>query len=92
VAVAAADGELDTSDAGRYVCVALLTSSEAFRVTYAGAAVSGVEAGQPCFTEDPPVTGSRVQVVTRRVTTFEAMVFSRDLTLDFQAVSRYEAR
>jgi hypothetical protein len=32
-----------------------------------------------------------VQVVTRRTTTFEAMVFSRDIPLEFEAISRYEA-
>jgi Flp pilus assembly protein TadG len=91
VAVASADGELGTGDSGRFVCVALISSGSFFRVTYDGGSVSGVQRDTACFTEDPPLTRSRVQVVTRRTSTFEAMVFSRDLTLEYNAVARYEA-
>ncbi len=91
VAVAAAGGDLGVSDSGRRVCVALISSSASFRRVYDGAAVGGIEPGASCFTEDPALTGARVQVVTTRTSTFEAMVFSRVLTLEHNAVSRYEA-
>ena len=45
----------------------------------------------PCFVDGRPESERRVQVLVERETDFNVLVFSRTLTLDSEAVSRFEA-
>ncbi|MGH9149684.1 MAG: TadE family protein, partial [Acidimicrobiales bacterium] len=77
-----AGGELGAGVAGRYVCVALFdgTGAPATRRVEDGATPPAVLA-EPCFADSRPPFEPRVQVVVRRQRTLEALVFTRDLTL-----------
>ncbi len=90
LAKSSSDGELGAAKPGQIVCVAYLpaTGTPRSRQESSGA-VSFTDA--PCVVDDGRAGETRVQVVTRRVSKLEALVFSRDLSLDAQAVARYEA-
>ncbi len=88
VARAAATGDLETSISGQYICVAFVDGSNDTRLTDTG----GVEAqaAQECYDDGRPSGERRVQVVTERETTLQAIVFSTDITLTTPAAARYE--
>lgn len=89
VARAAGEGELTTVEPGHYLCVAFIDG--------AGTSMRRVETGSSvatdtnrCITDDGRSGEARVQIVGSRTSTLEALVFSRTLVLDAQAVARYE--
>lgn len=88
VARAAAHGDLDASVPGQSICVALVGPGGTQSLTDTG----GVPAfsTSPCFADGRPSDEVRVQVVTGRETTIEAVLFSTDVTLSAQAAARYE--
>lgn len=90
VARAAALGELDTTVPGQYICVARYDGADWVRLTDTG----GVEGPQPdaqsCFSDTLPADQPRVQIVTGRDTSINAVVFSVDVTLEGEAAARYE--
>lgn len=90
VARAAALGELAPGIPGQYICVAQYDGSSWSRLTD----TSGVEGPQPdpnqCFSDSLPADQARVQIVTRRDSTINAVVFSTDVTLEGEAAARYE--
>jgi hypothetical protein len=88
VARGAALGDLETSVAGQYICVAHYDGAAWSRLTDTG----GVEAtaASDCFTDTLPADEARVQIVTGRDTTINAVIFSADITLQGEAAARYE--
>ncbi|MCH8983724.1 MAG: pilus assembly protein [Acidobacteria bacterium] len=93
VARGAALGDLETSVQGQYICVAYYDGSTYFRMTD----IAGTEdppaappAALECFSDGRPAGEARVQVVTQRDTSIQAVVFSTDVTLSAPAVARYE--
>ncbi len=84
VARAAAQGDLDDSVDGYYICVAHTGSGQMLVDT------NGTEDPTPgtCYTDG--LTDRRVQVVARRDTQINAALFSIDVTLDAPATARYE--
>ena len=86
---ASADGELSDTTAGEAICVARVSAGSVTSRQATGTAVS--YGTTLCFDDGRPFTEPRVQVIASRTSGFEALVFSRDLTLRSQAVSRFEA-
>ena len=88
VARAAAQGALDPSDSGQYICVAFINGASIMSLTD----TAGVEAypGTACFSDGLPADELRVQVMTQTDATIEAMLFSIDVTLSAPAAARYE--
>ena len=89
VARAAAQGDLSATSPGQYICVAFIDG--------AGGIVSLTDTGgvpaQPnleCFADGRPAGEVRVQVVTQRDVTIEAVVFSKDVTISAPAAALYE--
>lgn len=87
VARAGAQGNLDDTVPDQYICVAYYDGSSWSRLTD----TSGVEAFalSDCFV-DGLLDQARVQVVTRRATTIQAVLFAPDITLEGRAAARYE--
>lgn len=84
------DGELGADRPGRLVCVAHVPSSGTPRRWRAVGSATPVLEDLPCIDNDGR-TETRVQVVGERTSRFEALVFSRDLTLRSHAVARSES-
>jgi hypothetical protein len=88
---AAAQGDLATTVPGQSICVALVDGVGGVadqRLTDNG----GVEAtgSGECFSDDRPDGELRVQVVTGREATIQAVFFAMDVTLSAPAAARYE--
>lgn len=91
VTIASSDGELAPDRPGQMVCVAHVDSAGTARQRrQTGSTVSLADA--PCIADDGRAGETRVQVVTRRDSKLEALVFSRDLDLTSRAVARFEAQ
>jgi len=88
VAKAAAQGDLDATVDGQYICVAYVDGSSNQRLTE----TAGVEASSNgrCFNDGRPASEARIQVVTRRTGLIQAVFFSMDVTLEAPAAARYE--
>lgn len=84
------DGELQPDRPGRIVCVAHVPASGLPRRWRAVGSAPRVLEDLPCIDNDGR-TETRVQVVGERTSKFEALVFSRDLTLRSHAVARFES-
>ncbi len=91
-----ATGSLDDGVPGQYICVAYVhpngidATDETKRRVKSNSVLGDAEVGD-CFTDNRPVNERRVQVLVRRDTDFNVLVFSSTLTLDSRAVSRFEA-
>lgn len=90
-----ATGSLDASTPGLVVCVAyvhpngtLATDVTASRVDTAGTVTYP---SAPCFSDGRPDGERRVQVHVERDAEFNVVAFSRTVTLQSDAVSRFEA-
>lgn len=91
VTISSSDGELAPEQAGQSVCVAYVPASGTpRRRQQVGTAVS--YSSDRCITSDGRDGETRVQVVAGRLSTLEALVFSRDLSLRSHAVARFEAQ
>jgi hypothetical protein len=88
VARAAAQGELNASVPGQYICVAHINSAAIQSLENNGGVKT--ESGTECFSGGLPADEVRIQVVTRRDTKIQGVFFSVDVTLDAPAVARYE--
>lgn len=74
---------------GADVCVALVQGSPAVPLSAAHTTEAG---GGACFDDTASgVVGRRVQVSTRRTMTFEAVAFTRDVTLTSNAAAHHES-
>ncbi len=95
VAVKSAEGELESGVPNRSVCVAYVfqtgtpQSQTKRRVETTGG--PSYEFDRECFTDGRPLNETRVQVATARTSNLEALLFSQDLVLRSEAVSRFEA-
>jgi hypothetical protein len=91
VTVGSGEGELESDEPGQSVCIAYVPGAGSpRRREQVGSAVTFANA--PCIADDGRTGETRVQVVTERTSTMEALVFSRDLSLRSQAVARFEAQ
>ncbi len=90
VARAAATDDLDATVPGQYICVAHYDGSAWSRLTDTGGVEGPVPDSQPCFADGLPPDDPRVQVVTGRDTTIQAVLFSVDANLDGEAAARFE--
>ena len=89
-AISAASGDLNVSWSGQFICVSHINDGgTATRMEWNGNSASVVLAGA-CYV-DTPASQSRVQVVGRRNTRFDALLWGSDLVLSAQAVARFEA-
>ena len=89
LAEASSDGELSATRPGQFVCVAYVPASgTARRREETGGAATFTNG--TCIADDGRTGEARVQVVASRVSTLEALVFSRTLTLESHAVARFE--
>jgi hypothetical protein len=87
VARAAAQGNLDTSVNGQYICVSYYDGSSWTGLKDTG----GTEAASgSCYSDGLPADQARIQVVTGRDTEIQVVLFSPDLSLEARAAARYE--
>jgi Flp pilus assembly protein TadG len=89
--IASSDGELEPGQPGRLVCIAHVTASGSARKWEAIGSAAGVASNGTCIADDGRTGETRVQVVVQRTSKLEALVFTRDLTLQSHAVSRFES-
>jgi hypothetical protein len=89
LAKASSDGELAATKPGQYLCVAYVpaTGSPRRREESGG---SPLLTNGTCIADDGRSGETRVQVVARRTSKLEALVFSQNLVLDSHAVARFE--
>lgn len=85
VARSAAQGDLDASVDGQYICVAHMGAG--LRQEEVGGVPGPVESGD-CYSDG--LSDVRVQIVTRRDTEINAAFFAFDVTLEAPATARYE--
>jgi Flp pilus assembly protein TadG len=89
--IESSDNELATNQLGRYVCVAYVPASGVInKIEFVQGSSTGTLGTGQCATGDTR-SEARVQVVARRVTKLEALLFSRKLVLQSQTVARFEA-
>jgi Flp pilus assembly protein TadG len=95
-----ATGSLDEGVPGQYICVAYVhpagtnTNDTTTRKVKQNSVFGLAKPGLQCFDDDPSMHKDkqrRVQVAVARDTDFNVLVFSSTLTLDSEAVSRFEA-
>jgi Flp pilus assembly protein TadG len=92
--VNASEGSLDTTVAGRVLCVAYVhpsgttTLDQTRKRTETGTSVS--RANGSCFTDNQTSSDQRVQVMVERQATFQTGIWSQTITLHQQIVFRYE--
>jgi len=94
-----ATGTLGSGVPGRYVCVAYVypdgvsANDQTTRQVLSGSGPPATDVGQQCMAggDGRPDTERRVQVVVARDIDFNAVVFSSTLTIDAEAVNRFEA-
>jgi Flp pilus assembly protein TadG len=87
--VGAAGGQLGSSVASRYTCVALIDTSGTTRRIDSAGSVS-YSTGTSCYA-DSLGSQSRVQVVAQRSGTINAVLFNTSVTSSGRAVARFEA-
>lgn len=95
-----ATGTLASGVPGRYVCVAYVypdgftSLDQTTRLVLSGNTLGSPESA-PCIADPPgdgrPDTERRVQIVVRRDTDFSVVFFSSTITLDAEAINRFEA-
>lgn len=92
-AVEAATGSLDAGTAGLYICVAYVHPNGNSSTNSTARSLNGgaTESGSTCFNDGRPNDEHRVQVRVAREVDFNALVFQTTLTLDSEAVNRFEA-
>lgn len=91
-----ATGALDDGVPGRYVCVAYvhpagMSANDMTARRELMADSSTADASAPCYSDGRPDSERRVQVVVERNNEFSVVFFSTTLTLDANAVNKFEA-
>jgi Flp pilus assembly protein TadG len=98
-AIANAQGELDPGSSGRVICVSYVPASPSGTLTGASelewdSTNSGtIQTGQSCpqvAAITPSTTDGIVQVVAERTANFDAVVWDKTLSLESEAIGRYE--
>lgn len=95
VAKAAGNRDLVADVPGQYICVAYVYPSGTAandRTTrlIQSAGVTGAPTAATCFDDGRPASERRVQVVTGRTATIQAVMFSVDMNLSSPSASRFE--
>lgn len=88
VARAAAQGDLSATSPGQLICVAFINGAAIESLTDTGGAETWPDT--ECFADGRPASEVRVQVVTQRDVTIQAVVFSKDVTISAPAAALYE--
>jgi len=88
VARAAAQGDLSATSPGQLICVAFINGAGIESLTDTGGVET--EPDTECFDDGRPASEVRVQVVTQRDVTIQAVVFSKDVTISAPAAALYE--
>lgn len=91
-----ADGSLDNGVPGRTICVAYVHPDGTLPTDVTKRQITtpaGPQATEllPCFADGRPNDERRVQITVARDSEISVILFSVDVTLDSQAVSRFEA-
>ncbi len=94
VAIGSSIGDIDTTK-GHTVCVAFVHPSgvvadDSTRKLEEINGVRTITPGSSCFTDTRPVGERRVQVQIERQSPIETIIFSTNVTLDSDAIARYE--
>ena len=94
VAVSAATGDLDSGTDGQYVCVAYVypdgvDTDDRTKMLVENAGVRTTSNGV-CMMDGRPASERRVQVVVRRNSNVQAVIYSRNLPLASHSVARFE--
>jgi Flp pilus assembly protein TadG len=95
VAKAAAGNDLEASAAGQEICIAYVypkgttAADRTTRIVESGGVKGSITAAM-CFDDGRPDDERRVQVVTGRVSTIQAAVFSVDVNLSSPSSARFE--
>lgn len=84
----AAVGALDHPVPGQFMCAAYVAPSGTVSMTETGGA-QAPGAGE-CFSDGRPADEERVQVVVRRDTSINALLFTTTITIDSESAARYE--
>lgn len=95
-AVQDATGALNDGVPGRSVCVAFvhpagIAANDTTASRTVGPDGTTSDGAAPCFADGRPADERRVQVVVQRETEFSVVFFSTTLTLDAEAVNKFEA-
>lgn len=90
-AVEAATGSLDAGSPGRFICVAYVHPKGVVPSDQTTKREQGTVSSGTCFSDGRPDDERRVQVVVRRETDFNVMVFQTTIILDSEAANRFEA-
>ncbi len=96
--VGAATGDLGPGAANQFVCVAYVhpagsdPDDQTARMTETGGVRSALELNQTCFNDGRPPNERRVQVVARRTSEIQTVVYSTEVQLVGESVSVYERR
>lgn len=95
-AIEDADGSLDDGVPGRSICVAFVhpngtLADDTTRSLTRDAAGVDIYANSDCFADTRPAGERRVQVLVAREVEINVILWSTDITIDEQGVSRYEA-
>lgn len=95
LSVDSSSGELTSTAPERYLCAAYVyPNGTAARDRTRRLVINGTAEsfdGGTCFSDNRPNTERRVQVLARRSSKLEALLFSMELELTGKAVSRFEA-
>jgi len=95
-AIFSANGDLNTTWDGEYICVAYVgllpnsSTSGTSKREWNGNTGPTADASA-CFDDGRPADERRVQVIGRRNTRFDALLFGSNISLSSQAVARFEA-
>ncbi len=89
VAQAAAVGDLDPAVPGRSICVAVGNGTTWESMTYT-TTNTGTSGTTECYADGRGADEGRVQVVVSRDTSIQAVIFTIDVSLNREAVARYE--
>lgn len=93
---AAAIGDLDPAVTGQYICVAYVhpagtsADDQTTRLEETAGLKMGAVVGSSCFADGRPDDEPRIQVLTRRASEINAVLFSMDVTLDASGIARFE--
>lgn len=92
----AAIGDLDPTVPGQYICVAYVhpngtsATDRTTRLEEISGVKTGPVVGSSCFADGRPNDERRIQVLTKRITEIEAVLFSMDITIGADGIARFE--
>lgn len=88
VAISSGGSDLAAGRSGRYICVAYISTTETKSLTVGS---GGPASSAPCFTENPPRSDDRVQVVLRSDTVLDVLLVGGQINVGSESVTHFEA-